>query len=90
MDAGSRVLAIQEKPQAPASSWAVPPFYFYKERDLALIGGAVTSGCGPDAPGNLAGWLCRLTAIYAWELPGRRYDIGDLASYEAVNRLFSS
>ncbi len=34
MDAGSRVLAIQEKPRAPASNWAVPPFYLYKESDL--------------------------------------------------------
>ena len=84
-----RVLRIQEKPPQPASHWAVPPFYLYQARDLGLIGRALVEGCGDDAPGNLAAWLCQRTAMHAWPLPGRRYDIGDLASYQAVDRLFA-
>ena len=84
-----RVEAIQEKPQVPASSWAVPPFYLYKAADLPLIRSALAEGCGHDAPGNLAAWLCQRTPMHAWVLPGRRYDIGDLASYEEVNRIFT-
>ncbi|HPG84024.1 MAG TPA: nucleotidyltransferase family protein [bacterium] len=88
-DSDFRVEAIQEKPEAPASHWAVPPFYLYKAGDLPLIARALDEGCGHDAPGNLAAWLCRRTPMHAWVLPGRRHDIGDLASYEAVNRLFT-
>lgn len=90
MDEKYRVEAIQEKPPQPASHWAVPPFYLYRAEDFGLIRSALVEGCGPDAPGHLAAWLCRRTPMHAWELPGRRYDIGDLASYEAVNKLFSA
>lgn len=84
------VLAMHEKPQVPPSHWAVPPFYFYKKSDLPLVRKALENGCGVDAPGNLMAWLCKQTEVYAWPLPGKRYDIGDLASYEAVNALFST
>lgn len=83
------VLAMHEKPQLPPSHWAVPPFYYYRREDLPFIRRALESGCGADAPGNLMAWLCRQTEVYAWPLPGKRYDIGDLASYEAVNALFT-
>jgi len=85
-----RVLAMHEKPQVPPSHWAVPPFYYYRAADLPLIRKALDSGCGADAPGNLMAWLCKQTEVYAWPLPGKRYDIGDLASYEFVNELYSS
>lgn len=84
------VLAMHEKPQLPPSHWAVPPFYFYRKSDLPLIRQALDHGCGADAPGNLMAWLCKQTEVYAWPLPGKRYDIGDLASYEAVNNLFTT
>lgn len=88
-DANMRVQAMHEKPQVPPSHWAVPPFYFYQQSDLPLIRQALDHGCGADAPGNLMAWLCQQTEVYAWPLPGKRYDIGDLASYEAVNELYT-
>jgi glucose-1-phosphate thymidylyltransferase len=88
-DQNMRVLAMHEKPQVPPSHWAVPPFYIYKKEDLPLVKKALDNGCGADAPGNLMAWLCKQTEVYAWPLPGKRYDIGDLASYEAVNKLFT-
>ncbi|MCX6308181.1 MAG: sugar phosphate nucleotidyltransferase [Bacteroidia bacterium] len=84
-----RVLAMHEKPQVPPSHWAVPPFYYYNKVDLPLIRKALENGCGADAPGNLMAWLCKQTEVYAWPLPGKRYDIGDLASYEAVNKILT-
>lgn len=84
------VLAMHEKPQVPPSHWAVPPFYFYRKADLPLVRKALDNGCGEDAPGNLVAWLCKQTEVYAWPLPGKRYDIGDLASYDYVNTLYSS
>ena len=90
LDENRRVLAMHEKPQQPPSHWAVPPFYLYRAEDIPLLFQAASGGCGHDAPGNLAAWLCQRTTMYAWELPGKRHDIGDLPSYERVNQLFSA
>jgi len=87
-DEDFRVLRLHEKPQNPPSHWAVPPFYFYRKEDLKLISTAIDAGCGFDAPGNLAAWLCTQEPIYAWQLPGKRYDIGDLEGYERVRSFF--
>lgn len=83
-----RVLQMQEKPAEPVSHWAVPPFYIYSRKDLPFIKGAMEHGCGFDAPGNLAHYLVNKTAVYAWQMPGRRFDIGSLDSYEEAKTLF--
>lgn len=88
-DENFRVLAMLEKPQNPPSNYAVPPFYYYRASDLPLLKKALDEGCGFDAPGNLASWLCTQTEMYAWQLTGSRYDIGDLPSYESVCKLFT-
>lgn len=84
-----KVIAMHEKPENPPSHWAVPPFYYYKKEDLPLIKQALDNGCGYDAPGNLAAWLCQQTAVYAWPINGVRYDIGDIAAYEHAQEAFS-
>ena len=82
-----KVLQMQEKPEVPVSNWAVPPFYIYKRSDLPLIRDCMAHGCGFDAPGNLAHYLVDVTSIYAWQMPGTRFDIGSLDTYyEAVKR----
>ena len=81
-----KVIALHEKPQNPPSHWAVPPFYLYRKDDLEIISTALEAGCGFDAPGNLAAWLCKQVEMHAWPLPGRRYDIGDLESYELIRQ----
>ena len=44
----------------------------------------IGSGCGTDAPDSYIAWLCTQTAVDAMEMPGKRYDIGNLESYEKV------
>ena len=88
VDKDMRVLEMQEKPQQPVSQWAVPPFYIYRREDLPLILDCMSHGCGSDAPGNLAHYLTDVTPIHAWRMPGRRYDIGSLDSYEEAQVLF--
>ena len=46
VDSDMRVLRMQEKPEVPASHWAVPPFYIYSRRDLPLIKASLQNGCG--------------------------------------------
>ncbi len=88
VDADMKVLEMQEKPQAPKSHWAVPPFYIYSRRDLPLIKDCLDHGCGCDAPGDLARYLCGVTVLHAYRMPGHRFDIGSLDSYEEAKRMF--
>ena len=85
-----KVLNMEEKPQVPRSHWAVPPFYLYRRGDLPLIRGAIAGGCGFDAPGNLAHYLVDRTVIHAWPMPGGRFDIGSLDTYEEAKRKYGS
>ena len=82
------LLSLEEKPMQPKSNWCTPPFYFYKAADVAKIKEAIADGCGTDAPGSLAAWLCRHSALHSMEMPGSRYDIGNLESYETVQRTY--
>ena len=84
VDENMKVLQMQEKPEKPISNWAVPPFYIYSKKDLPLIKDSMKHGCGFDAPGNLAHYLCENTDMHAWVMPGKRYDIGSLDSYEYI------
>ena len=84
IDEHDRVLSMVEKPAEPKSHWCVPPFYFYTRQDSQLVKAGIAAGCGTDAPGSYAAWLCSQTPVFAMEMPGRRYDIGNLESYEKV------
>ncbi len=88
VDDNMKVMEMQEKPEKPVSNWAVPPFYIYKHSDLPLIKDCLNHGCGFDAPGNLAHYLCEITPMHAWVMPGGRFDIGSLDSYEEAKRIF--
>ena len=89
VDGDMRVLSMEEKPQVPRSHWAVPPFYIYQKKDLDLVRHAVENGCGKDAPGNLAHYMVEHTAIHAWPMPGARFDIGSLDTYEEAKLKYS-
>jgi glucose-1-phosphate thymidylyltransferase len=81
VDADERLLELEEKPAEPKSEWCTPPFYFYKAEDVRKIGMAIDEGCGTDAPGSLVAWMCKNSVIHSMEMPGKRYDIGNLESY---------
>jgi glucose-1-phosphate thymidylyltransferase len=87
-DEQDKVLQMQEKPQIPCSSWACPPFYYYVQKDVPLVKKGIDSGCGTDAPGSFIAWLCTQTEVHAMEMPGKRYDIGNLASYQQVQQAY--
>ena len=79
-----RVIAMTEKPSDPATNWCCPPFYYYTSEDAKLVQKGIDEGCGTDAPGSYIAWLCTKTVVHAMEMPGKRYDIGNLESYEKV------
>jgi len=85
-DNNDLITDMTEKSPTPATNWCCPPFYFYTKEDLSLIEVGIKSGCGTDAPGSFIAWLCRHTRVHAMEMPGKRYDIGNLESYEQVKK----
>ena len=89
VDANDRVLDMTEKSPAPATHWCCPPFYYYTKEDARLVQKGIESGCGTDAPGSYIAWLCRESTVHAMQMPGKRYDIGDLASYEQVQATYA-
>lgn len=84
IDREDRVLNMTEKSPEPASHWCCPPFYYYTKADARLVKAGIAAGCGTDAPGSYIAWLCQQTAVHAMEMPGHRFDIGNLQSYEQV------
>nr|MDD6336353.1 nucleotidyltransferase family protein [bacterium] len=84
IDQYDRVLSMEEKPAEPKSHWCCPPFYYYTHLDAKLIAKGIESGCGTDAPGSYIAWLCQQTVIHAMEMPGKRFDVGNLESYNKI------
>ena len=89
IDADGRILSMEEKPANPKSHWCIPAFYYYTREDARLIKKGIASGCGIDAPGSFIAWLSTQTPVYTYEMPGHRYDIGTLESYEAVKSTYT-
>jgi glucose-1-phosphate thymidylyltransferase len=86
IDDNEKIVEMVEKPLEPKSNWCCPPFYFYKRDDAKKIPNAIADGCGIDAPGSFVAWLCKNAVVHAMEMPGKRYDIGNLESYEKVQK----
>lgn len=78
------VLEMEEKPREPKTNWCCPPFYYYKREDAKKISKAIESGCNTDAPGSFISWLSKNSTVFAMEMPGKRYDIGNIDSFSKV------
>lgn len=86
IDENDKVIHMTEKSPTPATHWCCPPFYYYTKTDARLVQKGINSGCGTDAPGSYIAWLCTQTSVHSMEMPGSRYDIGNLTSYEQVQK----
>ena len=86
VDENDRILSMVEKPAEPKSHWCCPPFYRFTREDARRVSEGIAAGCGVDAPGSFIAWLSSVSPVYAMEMPGNRYDVGDLKSYEEVKK----
>lgn len=84
VDATDLVTGMEEKPAEPRSNWCCPPFYYYTREDARKVAEGIACGCGTDAPGSFIAWLAGKSRVYAMEMPGKRFDIGNLDSYRKV------
>lgn len=88
IDETDKVLDIIEKPESPISNWCCPAFYIYTKNDVAKVKEALDDDCKKDAPGSFICWLYNKSDVYAYEMPGKRYDIGTLETYEEVKNSY--
>ena len=88
VDENDLVISMEEKPAEPKSNWATPPFYYYTKKDAQLVKTGIEQGCGTDAPGSYIAWLCTQSPVHSMEMPGSRYDIGNLESYRNVQETY--
>lgn len=86
VDENDRVVRMTEKSPTPETHWVSPALYYYTREDAKLVKVGIESGCAVDAPGSYTVWLCGKTTVHAMEMPGQRYDIGDIESYEKVKK----
>lgn len=84
VDEADRIVGMEEKPVQPKSHWCCPPFYYYTREDAKLVATGIESGCGTDAPGSYIAWLCTQTSVHSMEMPGKRFDVGNLESYQKI------
>ena len=89
MDEHGKVINIVEKPEEPVSHYYCPAFYIYCKEDLNKVKQAIEDGCNIDAPGSFISYLYSKRDVYAYKMPGKRYDIGDIKTYESVNRILA-
>ena len=84
----ARLVAHGDVGQAVADDDSANPFGFVCDHRKHLVADGIAAGCGTDAPGSYIAWLCTVTPVHAMEMPGSRYDIGNLQSYETAKQSY--
>ena len=88
VDENDTILRMTEKISNAESNWVSVAFYYYPKDVAKLIDRALNEGCGKDAPGSFLLWVSRHITSYAMEMPGKRFDVGDIASYKEVQESY--
>lgn len=83
---GDLIIEMNEKPENPRSNLCSPAFYYLVKEDLHRVKDAIQAGVKTDAPGSFISWLVTKTKVHAFQMPGNRYDIGNLESYERIKK----
>ena len=84
IDSNDLVLDMEEKPSVPKSNYCCPPFYIYSKKAVKEVSVALKNGCKSDAPGSFIAYLHKKIPVYAFAMPGRRFDIGTLENYKDI------
>jgi len=89
VDTEGKVLRFFEKPASPVSTLASTGLYFIPKEKISRVQEFLGDHRNPDAPGFFIQWLLGRDPLYGYSFSGIWYDIGDIASYESANKLFS-
>lgn len=88
LDAQSKVIDFEEKPQVPKSNIAIFATYVYTKETLSLFDEYIKQGNNTDAPGHFPEWLYKKKDVYAYTFIGECYDIGTHEAYKMVQSSF--
>ncbi|MBI2610042.1 nucleotidyltransferase family protein [Candidatus Giovannonibacteria bacterium] len=83
----SRVTNFIEKPFAPSSPLFASMLYFFPSERLDLVERYINSGESRENAGNLIAWIIKQNfKVNGYIMNGRRFDIGDVETYEQAKR----
>ena len=82
----NQILQFEEKPKNPQSTLAAIALYKYKKNILPFIKQYLDENNNPDQPGRLVQWLCQQHCVFAQNITGKWFDIGDLEMFESAEQ----
>ena len=88
LDGKGKVISFEEKPENPKSTLTCPAFFILPRDHLELVSEYLYQGHNPDAPGHFLQWLCSTRQVYGLVFREKRYDIGNIESYNEANKIF--
>lgn len=80
-----RVLRLFEKPEHPASPWAVPQIYFFQPSVWQRMDEFHGNGLRRGEKEHFLDYLCQVEELYLFKTSGSRFDIGSLSSYQEAD-----
>lgn len=90
LDAEGKIVAFQEKPKQPTTTFIGTCIYLLPQRSLHRIYEYLKEGGNPDSPGYFVQWLAKKELVYGYILEGKWWDIGTPESYDQARSEFKS
>ena len=84
-----RIVRLTEKPVDPKTYWACPALYVLTCDALRSLDAYVAGRSQADDLGSFLSWLVERQPVFAHEMQGERWDVGDRASYDAAEAWWS-
>lgn len=75
------VIAMDEKPENPRYTYAIPPFYIIPRNNIWYMKKFLNTGNKVDSLGSFVSWYITQTRVRAFLMPGKRYNLGNKESY---------
>jgi len=78
VDSTGKIIEFIEKPSNPKSTKIGIALYYYPKNVLPLFEKYISEGNNKDQPGRFVQWLYKLQPVYACEILGNWFDVGDI------------
>lgn len=89
LDRRSKIIAFQEKPEKPESSFVSMCLYYFPGGKLSRFPEYLTSSNHYDAMGHFIGWLSQVDEVYGCDFTDKWFDIGDKQAYYDAQMYFT-
>lgn len=88
VDASSRIIDFEEKPETPKTSLAATALYLFTKEDLQILKDMCTHAKAPDASGEFIRFLVARKPVHAFVFTQEWYDIGSHEQLDEARKLF--